>query len=115
MTHFYLYLYQACPSQAVLRALPCEVQAASAAKTLVLLLDMSSMNLRGRWELTIAAAKSVISNLAFSDMFGVVLFSTANSRNPRHFNIIEGGRVYQALHILYYVESKSVLDALCSV
>ena len=35
----------------------------------------------------------------------------ANSRNPRHFNIIEGGRVYQALHI----DSKSVLDALCRV
>ena len=34
-----------------------------------------------------------------------------NSRNPRHFNIIEGGRVYQALHI----DSKSVLDALCRV
>ena len=32
-------------------------------------------------------------------------------RNPRHFATIEGGRVYQALHI----ESKSVLDALCSV
>ena len=31
-----------------------------------------------------------------------------NSRNPRHFDIIEGGRVYQALHI----DSKSVLDAL---
>ena len=30
-----------------------------------------------------------------------------NSRDPRHFNIIEGGRVYQALHI----DSKSVLDA----
>ena len=34
-----------------------------------------------------------------------------NSRNPRHFSIIEGRRVYQAL----YVESKSVLDALCRV
>ena len=32
-------------------------------------------------------------------------------RNPRHFGTIEGGRVYQALHI----ESKSVLDALCRV
>ena len=29
-------------------------------------------------------------------------------RNPRHFGTIEGGRVYQALHI----ESESVLDAL---
>ena len=57
------------------------MQAASAAKTLVLLLDMSSsMNLKGRWELTIAAAKSVISNLAFSDMFGVVLFSTVATK-----------------------------------
>ena len=38
--------------------------------------------------------------------------STTNSRNPRHFNIIEGGRVYyQALH----VDSKSVLDAVCRV
>ena len=34
-----------------------------------------------------------------------------NSRNPRHFDTIEGGRVYQALHI----DSKSVLDALCRV
>ena len=32
-------------------------------------------------------------------------------RNPRHFNIIEGWRVYQALHI----DSKSVLDAPCRV
>ena len=32
-----------------------------------------------------------------------------NSRNPRNLDSIEGGRVYQALHI----ESKSVLDALC--
>ena len=74
-THFYLYLYQACPSQAVLRALPCEVQAASPAKTLVLLLDMSSsMNEKGRWAMTIAAAKNVISNLAFSDMFALMVF-----------------------------------------
>ena len=34
-----------------------------------------------------------------------------NSRNPRPFDTIEGGRVYQALHI----DSKSVLDALCRV
>ena len=34
--------------------------------------------------------------------------STANSRNPRHFDRIEGGRLCQALHI----DSKSVLDAL---
>ena len=34
-----------------------------------------------------------------------------NSRNPRHFNIIEGGRVHQALHI----DSKSALYALCRV
>ena len=25
--------------------------------------------------------------------------SPTNSRNPRHFDTIEGGRVYQALHI----------------
>ena len=31
-----------------------------------------------------------------------------NSRNPRHLDGIEGGRVYQAPHI----DSKSVLDAL---
>ena len=37
----------------------------------------------------------------------VAIFGTANSRNPRHLDTIEGGRVYQALHI----ESKSVLDA----
>ena len=35
----------------------------------------------------------------------------AYPRNPRRFETIEGGRVYQAL----YVESKSVLDALCRV
>ena len=37
--------------------------------------------------------------------------STANSRNPRHFDTIEGGRVSQALHI----DSKSLSDALCRV
>ena len=37
--------------------------------------------------------------------------SSTNSRNPRHFDGIEGGRVYQALHI----DSKSVSDALCRV
>ena len=35
--------------------------------------------------------------------------SATNSRDPRHFDKIEGGRVYQEL----YVDSKSVLDALC--
>ena len=51
----------------------------------------------------------------------VILDSLANSRNPRHFDTIEGGRVYQVLHIDsksvldVYVESKSVLDALCRV
>ena len=45
--------------------------------------------------------------------FGVHLIqlvkqSMANSRNPRHFDGIEGGRVYQAPHI----DAKSVLDVL---
>ena len=42
---------------------------------------------------------------------GIPLTGFILSRNPRHFDIIEGGRVYQALHI----DSKSVLDALCRV
>ena len=45
--------------------------------------------------------------------FGFILLalgvSITNPRKPRHFDTIEGGRVYQALHI----DSKSVLDALC--
>ena len=35
-----------------------------------------------------------------------------NSRNPRHFDTIEGGRVYQALHIDSKSGCASVLDAL---
>ena len=42
------------------------------------------------------------------DAYLVEDLSLAKPRNPRHFDTIEGGRVYQALHI----EPKSVLDAL---
>ena len=38
-----------------------------------------------------------------------------NSRNPRHVNIIEGGRVYQALHIDSERVLGSKIDALCRV
>ena len=49
--------------------------------------------------------------LAWSPSSAQLAAGSPNPRNPRHFGTIEGGRVYQALHI----ESKSVLDALCRV
>ena len=41
----------------------------------------------------------------------ILSLSMTKPRNPRDFDKIEGGRVYQAL----YLDSKSVLDALCRV